>query len=34
MIILGEFSLFLHKIICCGYSLDVPEQATYIFMKT
>ena len=26
MIILGYFFLFLHKNICCGYSLEVPRQ--------
>ena len=26
MIIIGQFFLFLHKNICCGYSLEVPHQ--------
>ena len=26
MIILGYFFLFLHKNICCGYSLEAPRQ--------
>ena len=26
MIILGYFFLFLHENICCGYSLEVPQQ--------
>ena len=28
MIILGYFFLFLHKNICCGYSLEVRQQGT------
>ena len=28
MIILGQFFLFLHKYICCGYSLEAPHQGT------
>ena len=26
MIILGQFSIFLRKNICCGYSLELPER--------
>ena len=38
VIILGRFFLFLHKKICCGYSLEVPHQGTsnedtYLFME-
>ena len=28
MIILGSFSPFLHKNMCCGYSLEVPQRGT------
>ena len=28
MIILGYFSPFLHKNICCGYSLEAPRRGT------
>ena len=32
MVILGYFFLFLHKNICCGYSLEAPRQGQYIYI--
>ena len=28
VIILGQFPLFLHKNLCCGYSFEVPHRGT------